>query len=203
MHEFHAYIVQRAAKQFHAWRPLANDVYAISFFIYDDNDDPRMPTLTVGHNTVSQWQKQAAGEVDADPPGNRASDSQEAKWNYAFWLQDMDLVIADRRDDPEGVRLREIWINELGLNYDEKLWDTDIDRAIELGQQITAQFVQMVMAVAKHLHDQGIVEQAFGRPVPILVHELEYYEQIAKQTEEANPPGLADEFAQWVRGLGG
>jgi hypothetical protein len=35
--------------------------------------------------------------------------------------------------------------------------------------------------------------------VPVLIHELEYYEQIARQTEAANPPGLADDFAAWVR----
>ncbi|MEV7438623.1 hypothetical protein [Streptomyces griseoviridis] len=35
--------------------------------------------------------------------------------------------------------------------------------------------------------------------MPVIVHELEYYEAIARQTEAANPPGLADEFTSWVR----
>lgn len=34
----------------------------------------------------------------------------------------------------------------------------------------------------------------------MLIHELEYYDQIATQTEAANPPGLADDFITWVRG---
>ncbi|MET8206232.1 hypothetical protein ABZT51_09325 [Streptomyces sp. NPDC005373] len=38
-----------------------------------------------------------------------------------------------------------------------------------------------------------------GRTVPVIVHELEYYEAIVLQTEAANPPGLADEFTSWVR----
>jgi hypothetical protein len=38
----------------------------------------------------------------------------------------------------------------------------------------------------------------FGRPIPVLIHELEYYPQIARQTERANPPGLAADFARWV-----
>jgi hypothetical protein len=30
---------------------------------------------------------------------------------------------------------------------------------------------------------------------------LEYYEQIARQTEAANPPGLAADFTSWVRNV--
>ena len=41
----------------------------------------------------------------------------------------------------------------------------------------------------------------FLRPIPIIVHELEYYDQIASQTVEANPAGLAHEFADWVDSL--
>jgi len=40
----------------------------------------------------------------------------------------------------------------------------------------------------------------FGQSVPIIVHELEYYDQIAEQTRKANPPGLTLEFEAWVRG---
>lgn len=43
------------------------------------------------------------------------------------------------------------------------------------------------------------MERLFGAPLPILIHELEYYDAIAEQTERANPPGVADAFARWVR----
>lgn len=33
----------------------------------------------------------------------------------------------------------------------------------------------------------------------MILHELEYYEGIARRTEAANPPGLADDFTAWVR----
>ena len=52
-------------------------VYAISLFVYDDEDDPRRPTLTVGYNTSSHWQASIA----------QASTPEEARWNYAFWPQ--------------------------------------------------------------------------------------------------------------------
>ena len=40
----------------------------------------------------------------------------------------------------------------------------------------------------------------FKRPVPLLIHELEYYEEIAEQNEAANPPELVASFARWARG---
>jgi hypothetical protein len=33
----------------------------------------------------------------------------------------------------------------------------------------------------------------------VIIHELEYYNGIARRTEAANPPGLANEFTDWVR----
>ena len=53
-----------------------DDVYAYSFLIYNDHDDPRKPVLTIGFNTLSNYQKEIIN----------ASGSEEAKWNYAFWL---------------------------------------------------------------------------------------------------------------------
>jgi len=32
----------------------------------------------------------------------------------------------------------------------------------------------------------------------VLVHELEYYDEIVEQNRSANPPVLVDEFARWV-----
>jgi hypothetical protein len=60
-------------------------------------------------------------------------------------------------------------------------------------------FNQACCHLARTLHETKIIEAAIGRPVPVIVHELEYYEEIARRTELANPPGLADEFTAWVR----
>lgn len=51
-----------------------DDIYAISFFVYDLDDDPDMPTVTIGYNTLSHWEASI----------EKASDEAEAKWNYAF-----------------------------------------------------------------------------------------------------------------------
>ena len=162
------------------------DIYAVSFFIYDDDDDPRRPSLTVGYNTNQKWHDSIAD----------ASGSDEAKWNYAFWLQN-DLWATGRGEWASRI---EAWVDGLGLSYTDEDEEADFDRCMELGAKITASFVSLACEVAARLHATGTIVTVFGRPLPIIIHELEYYDQIADQTANANPPGLAGEFVSWVRG---
>lgn len=66
------------------------------------------------------------------------------------------------------------------------------------GKAITRTFVGWCVALSRELHDTGVIKKIFGRPIPIIVHELEYYDDIVDQTAAANPPGLTDEFAASV-----
>ena len=72
---------------------------------------------------------------------------------------------------------------------------------MSLGSRITTQFVQVCITVAKLLHDEGDIAALFGKEIPVIVRELEYYDRIADQTLKANPPGIADVLAAWVRSL--
>jgi hypothetical protein len=51
---------------------------------------------------------------------------------------------------------------------------------------------------ARALHQTGVIEQQFSLAMPIIVHELEYYDVIAAQTRCANPPRVAKEFDDWI-----
>ncbi|MDT0268732.1 hypothetical protein RM844_20815 [Streptomyces sp. DSM 44915] len=64
---------------------------------------------------------------------------------------------------------------------------------------IKANFDQECVHLARDLHHDGGIKSVIVRPVPVILHELEYYERIARRTEAANPPGLADDFTAWVR----
>jgi hypothetical protein len=57
---------------------IATDIYALSFFYYAEDDDPRFPCIEVSYNTHAQYLQQTA----------HAAHETEAKWNYAFWLQE-------------------------------------------------------------------------------------------------------------------
>ena len=168
----------------------AGDIYAVSFLIDNEDDDPRQPTLTIGYNT----------ETHARRSIQDASDQAEARWNYAFWIQNELTVVGDLTSDPAGATARQEWITELGLWYDEPTDLADWDSVIgPLAAQIEARFNQTCCQLARTLHTTGVIARSIGRTVPVIVHELEYYEAIARQTEAANPPGLAAEFTSWVR----
>jgi hypothetical protein len=167
----------------------AHDIYAISFWVDNEHDDPRPPIVTIGYNTEAQ-----VSRILHD-----AADPAEARWNFAFWLQNELVVIGDSRSDPAGAAIRDEWIRHLGLWYDPadpSTWTTAVG---PLAAQIETEFNQACCQLGQILHTSGVITRSVGRPVPVLVHELEYYEAIALRTEAANPPGLADEFTAWVR----
>jgi hypothetical protein len=158
----------------------APDIYAISFFIYDEGDDPRKPTITIGYNTESQVKRVLDHAAEHDP------DPAEARWNYAYWLQNKLAVIGDSSRDPEGSAQLTQWI-------------TGTPQLRDHPERITSQIVRACVRLAHSIQEVGLIERAIGHRVPVLIHELEYYEQIATQTQAANPPGLADDFIEWVR----
>ena len=109
MYDFEFYIFKKIKNKILEWRIKdMQEVYVLSFFIYDDEDDPRKPTLTFGYNTMSNYHKNI----------EKASNAQETKWNYAFWLQNEEIIIA-RNSDIKGIELRNKWITNLGLMYSD------------------------------------------------------------------------------------
>jgi cation transport regulator ChaB len=177
------------------------DIYAISFYVYDDDDDPRTPTLQVGYNTKSRMQA-CTPVKDQEPNWPIASDAAEAKWNFAFWLQN-ELCLPDA-NGTEGADLRQAWLKATHLWYSDKDDDSEDDEVVkrcdEVAAEITKVYVELCSRVGRRLHDDGVIVEIFGQPTPVIVHELEYYEEIALQTNVANPPGLTAEFEAWARG---
>lgn len=175
------------------------DIYAVSLWVDDLDDDPRRPTITVGYNTERQVAACTSG------PGQRSerpavADPAEARWNFAFWLQNSLAMIGSEDGDPEGAELREAWARQRGFWYSDEEEERDLDAALEKVQPLTGEFVDILVGVVQDLHRSGEIERVFGRAIPVLIHELEYYDEIARQNEAANPPGVVDAFARWVRG---
>lgn len=167
-----------------------HDIYVVSFFVYDEEDDPRRPTVAVGYNTEADVAR------SSDPADVFSTDEHEARWNYAFWRQNQLKLVCDTESDPQGARLREAWERAEGLWYD----DPDDPRSDSLEEPLTAKFIALLEDVVQRLHASDMT-RIFGRTVPVLIHELEYYEEIAAQNLRANPPGsVPDGFVRWCRG---
>lgn len=58
------------------------DIYVFSLFVYDENDNPSRTTVTLGYNTEQYFQDSIED----------AADEREARWNYAYWPQNEELV---------------------------------------------------------------------------------------------------------------
>lgn len=167
------------------------DIYVLSFYISNVEDDPRKPMITFGYNTCEQYKKTFL----------KINEVKESKWNYAYWLQNKELVIGDNYG--ENIADNEIittWIKEKNLYYTDEMEAEDFDTAMFLGEQIIQEFIDVCINVVKKLHSQDIIRNCFGVDIPILIHELEYYDQIASQNIQANPRELVKEFAAWCVG---
>lgn len=165
-----------------AWTDV--DIYAISLFVYDDCDNPSRPTVTLGYNTESQ----VSAELSS------ASDEKEARWNYAFWLQNEFFCFGTE----ESAQTVNNWPAENGFpDYDDTVDVWDNEDIYEESQKITKAFVNVLISIVKEIHEQKILTQKFGKEIPILIHELEYYDEIAQQNIEANGKELVKDFTDF------
>jgi hypothetical protein len=165
------------------------DIYVLSLYISDSLDDPRRPMVTLGYNTYNNFRQSIP----------KAYDEAEAKWNYAFWLQNEELIIGDNYGNnlEDGVRITN-WIKDLGLYYTDEQENDNFDYTLELNDRITQSFVELCIDVAHKLHMEGVIKRKFGKVIPVIVHELEYYDTIADQNKRANPKKIIAEFVDWI-----
>lgn len=157
-----------------------SDIYAYSFYVCDVKDDPRMPSVIIGFNTKTNLNKNI----------NSASSISEAKWNYAFWLQNFLSIIGE---DEKSQALINDWLNYHNLNFSDSDYDNyDYETCLEKEQKITKSFVSILISLVQKLHNDQITE------LPILIHELEYYDEIRDQNILANGFDRVKEFVNWI-----
>lgn len=162
---------------------IMDDIYAFSFLVDADEDDPRRPTLTIGYNTKAHFKTQTSN----------ASDIEEAKWNYAFWLQNQIGAIGLTNQDQKDYI--EPWIRAASLYYTDQEEAADQDACLAKGEEIRQNFVQLLIQVAQDTHRSNLTQK------PIIIHGLEYYDEIAKQNIKANGIERVKEFVNWIETL--
>jgi hypothetical protein len=148
--------------------------------------------LTVGYNTYGRLQS-CIPTPGQEPKWPIASDADEAKWNFAFWLQNEELIIGGYDYDPVSE-----WVKNSPYYYSDEQEEEAFDTTDLLGQKIQDRFTEIVISHARKLHSDGVITEKFGKDIPIIVHELEYYDKPVLWTQQANPDGLAKEFENWV-----
>lgn len=119
------------------------------------------------------------------------SDEGEARWNFAVWLQN-DLFCFGGDDDTSEVVKK--WVIDQGFRYHED-FDFDDDEDYE---ELTEAFIQVLIDIVHELHEEKVLTKKLGKELPILIHELEYYDKIAEQNIEANGEELVKDFTKWI-----
>jgi hypothetical protein len=162
----------------------ADDAYVASLFVFDEHEDPARPVAAVGYNTEAAVTAAIA----------RGAGAVEARWRYEHWLQNDLGTFAGERSDTVGARLRDRWLADLAAR-------DGVTPVREHGDDINDAFMGLLAGVVAELHADGVVTAVFGRPVPMLIHGLDYDPGTARHNRRANPDGLADPFAGWVNSL--
>ena len=79
--------------------------------------------------------------------------------------------------------------------------DWNDDKLYEPLEKITQSFVSMLIEIVQEIHADGILSRKYGKELPILIHELEYYDEIVQQNIQANGPELVKKFVEWCDSL--
>ena len=194
MTNLQAFLEESIRKIMSGWHE--NDIYVISFFVYANesykyNGYTNVTEFSIGYNTDSYCEY--------------ADTISERRWDYAFWKQN-EVPIIEATEEDIGMKVLFDWYEENGINnigyedynncYNEKM------EYIGRGPNGYYELLSEVAKVAKRLQESGYVREMFGRPTPIIIHELEYSWYIIEANKEANPNGEADSFFATLEMLG-
>lgn len=165
-----------------------NGIYAISFFVYSNEDFQyrgfeNVSSFAVSYNTEDFCD--GAGKYD------------EERWNYAFWSQDETQVIdpfeKNELTDALFDWYEENGINNIGYESDEDEYDEN-EEYIGKGPIGHFELISIAAEVAKRLQSEGFIKNKFGKRIPIIVHGLEYVWYDIEATKKANPNNEANDF---------
>lgn len=172
-------------------------IYVISLWVTSWDDNPYEPIVILGYNTEAQ--------VSAMTP--KASSACEARWNFAFWLQNEELSFGGNLHKTPGdsPALVARWVRSAGFGLYtaqelESISLDDADEAISDGEGVTEAFYEVLVDVVRDLRSSGFIRDALGRDVPVIIHDLEYAEGIAERNIEANGDVLPAEFVAYCNG---
>lgn len=194
MIDLQAYLEKKIRGIISAWNE--DDIYAISFFVYANEAYEYN-----GYSNVTQFSVSYNTEKDCSGAGELS----EERWNYAFWRQN-ETPIIEADNENEGIKFLFNWYEENGVdnigyeNYGA-CYDNEM-RYIGKGPIGYYELLLEITDVAKKLQDSGFVKHKFGRPIPIIIHDLEYSWYIIEATKKANSNGEADMFFAAIKELG-
>ncbi len=148
------------------------DVYALTFVVDDS-------AIVSDREGLMSFTVDCARESDCPATGKYS----EERWNYAYWSHENEAMLIDPWDEGEGWERYQRWLKATGLDaasQDERLLKM-FDVASEVGLR---------------LQKDTQIEKMFKNKIPIIIHDLEYWDAPENATKKANPKGEADVFLE-------
>ena len=172
------------------------NIYAISFLVENN-----LSYEYNGYENVSMWSISYNTEADCDGAGRYS----EERWNYAFWRQNeypiIDVDVKNKYTDVLYDWYEKKGVTNIGVEYTDKEYDNEMNY-IGKGPAGHYELLQLTSNIGNRLQKEGVIKEHFGKPVPIVVHGLEYAWYDIEATQKANPSGEADEFLKAAKKLG-
>ena len=194
MIDLQAYLEKKLRDVISTWTEA--DIYAISFFVYSNE-----AFVYKGHSNVTEFCVSYNTENDCVGTGELS----EERWNYAFWRQNETPIIKANNEN-EGMRILFEWYEENGIdNIGYENYDSCYDNDMQYIGKSPVGYYELLLeitAVAKKLQDSGFIKSKFGKPIPIIIHDLEYPWYIIEATKKANSNGEANMFFAAMKELG-
>jgi len=188
---FKQYLYQKTKSTISKWDE--EGIYAISFFVYSNELIKYQQYENISMFAISYNTEEDCGH---------ASSHNEARWNYAFWRQNVTPIIDPYDENNEGTKLLFEWYEENGIDnigFEDSYGDYDENgRCIAKGPIGYYELLTLVSEVARQLQIEGFVAEKFGK-IPIIVHDLEYPWYAEEATANANPNGEANTFLEALR----
>ncbi len=109
----------------------------------------------------------------------------EERWNYAFW---------DQVNSKKIFNEKEIFIDWLDyIDYKK-------DKFYSIKELIYHPvFKKILINVLNDIRNEGIIKDKFGKEVLIIIHDLEYYDDINALTKKVNEKELLTNFFIWYK----
>ncbi|MFD9503365.1 hypothetical protein [Streptomyces sp. NPDC060035] len=170
--------MERVAGEVVGGFPADGGIYAVTFRIDSVDQDPRFPYVAIGYTT----------EADAAEATEKASDSWEARWSYAFFPETGLEGVRVVGRDPDGAESHRREAESRGI------WYEDDDEPHDRDERLVEWFYEVCVETARHLHESGRIVQVLGRPVPVILYDMFDPDAMFRLTSDANPAALVTEF---------
>ncbi len=214
---FEEYVSDTLSTAVSRWTPDP-DIYAVGLYTYCEEDDLRRPAVRLIRNTLpharlhspSGGHKElpsicrSRGKVGCCVQSGEASSFLEASWSFFFW--DCMTYAAVGTEFPafpgdcvdcHGIQLRQMWIYELGLWYDDEFEERCFEESLDRGGDICMEFYKLCLRVGQKLFD--CLASKFGRDIPVVFFNREAltHETMAL-TFLANPLNAIQQYIEYV-----